>query len=110
MIISLEKIIRFCISSVTGERYVISHDKKKLMYIDPNTLYGHSMSQPLLYIEIEMDRNGNSEGIINTLDGSDFGYFHEVVLKYADEIKEKTKNFPYCPEKKYVLKINLVNI
>ena len=41
---------------------------------------------------------------MNTLDDSFIGYFIEVDLKYPDNIKEKTKNFPFCPESK---KINL---
>ena len=40
------------------------------------------------------------EDILNTSDDSDYGYFIEVDLKYPDEIKEKTKNFPFAPENK----------
>ena len=41
------------------------------------------------------------EELLNTPDDSDIGYFVEVDLKYSDKIKEKTKNFPFCPEKNY---------
>ena len=38
--------------------------------------------------------------IVKTPDDSDIGYFIEVDLKYPDNIKEKTKNFPFCPANK----------
>ena len=38
------------------------------------------------------------EEILNTPGDSDIGYFLEVDLKYPDNIKEKSKNFPFCPE------------
>ena len=41
-------------SSVMSDRYVQSDDNKKILYIDANSLYGHSMSQPLLYDEIKL--------------------------------------------------------
>ena len=41
----------------------------------------------------------NLEDILYTKDDS-FGYFYEVGLKYSDEIKQKTKNFPFGPEHK----------
>ena len=61
-------------------------------------LYGHSMSQPLPYDEIKFDKNVKLEELLNTLDDSDIGYFIEVDLTYPDNIKEKTKNFPFAPE------------
>ena len=45
-----------------------------------------------------------SEEILNTPDDSDIGYFVEVDLRYHDIIKEKTKNFPFLPEKKVIHK------
>ena len=41
------------------------------------------------------------EDILNTSDDSEVGYFVEVDLKYPEEIREKTKNFPFCPENKF---------
>ena len=38
--------------------------------------------------------------ILNTPDDSDIGYFLEVDLNYPDDIKEKTRYFPFCPENK----------
>ena len=39
------------------------------------------------------------EGVLNTPDDSDIGYFVEIDLKYSDEFKEKTKKIPFAPEK-----------
>ena len=35
---------------------------------------------------------------MNIPDNGDIGYFVEIDLKYLDEIKEKTKNFPFWTE------------
>ena len=50
------------------------------------------------------------EKIINTPDDSDIGYLVEVDLRYFDGIKEKTKKFAFCPEKKLFLKIKIMII
>ena len=55
------------------------------------------MSQPP-YDEIKIDENIKLEDILYTPDDSDIGYFVEVDLKYPDNIKEKTKHFPFAPE------------
>ena len=60
------------------------------------------MIQPLPYDEIKFDRNVKLEDILNTPDDSDIGYFVEVDLKYPDNIKERTKNFPFAPENKKI--------
>ena len=49
MILLLEKNIRGGISSVIGDRYVRSDDNIRILYIDSNNLYGHSMSQTFPY-------------------------------------------------------------
>ena len=98
------------ISSVLGDRYVKSDENKKISYMDATNLYGHSICQFLPYYEIEMwhghpDLQMNwLEEILKTPDDNEIGYFLEVDLKYPDDIKEKTKHFPFCPENK---KINL---
>ena len=101
-ILILENNVRGGISSVMGDRYVQSDDNKKILYIDANNLYGHSMSEPLPYDEIKFDRDIKLEDILNTPDDSDIGYFVEVDLKYSDNIKEKTRNFPFAPVKKKI--------
>ena len=42
------------------------------------------------------------EKILHTPDDNEIGYFLEVDLKYLDNIKEKTKHFPFCPENKKI--------
>ena len=97
-------------SSVMGDRYVKSEDNKKIGYIDATNLNGHSISQLLPFDESEMwhghpDLYMNKlEEILNTPDDSDNGYFVEVDLRYPDNIKEKTMNFPFCPENKVIRK------
>ena len=72
--------------------------------MDATNLYGHSMSQMLLSDEIELwhghpDLYMNKiEEILYTPDDNVVGYFIEVDLKYPDNIKEKTKVFPFAPE------------
>ena len=68
------------------------------------------MNQPLRYDEIEMWHGhpdlclNKLEETLNTRDDSDFGYFMENDLSYPDDIKEKTKKFPFAPEKKVIHK------
>ena len=108
LILLLENNIRGGISSVMGDRYVNSDEIKKILYMDATNLYGHSISQMLPYDEIEMWHGDPYkcwnwlDEILNTPDDADIGYFVEVDLKYPDDIKEKTKNFPFCPENKKV--------
>ena len=102
MILLLENNIRGGISSVMGDRYIKSDENKKILYIDANNLYGHSMSQYLPYDEIKFDYNITLEDIINTRDDTDIGYFVEVDLKYPDNIKQKTKNFPFASVNKKI--------
>ena len=100
MILLIENNIRGGISSVMGDRYVKSDDKKKILYVDANNLYGWAMSQFLPFDEIKFV-NVSIEDILSTPDDSEIGYFVEVDLKYPDEIKQKTKYFPFCPENKF---------
>ena len=78
--------------------------------MDATNLYEHSMIQPLPYDEIEMWR-GHPDLYLNKLDenlkkpdDSDIGYFVEVDVKYPNNKKEKTKNFPFAPENKIIHK------
>ena len=103
MILALEKNMSGGISAVCGDRYVKSDENKKILYVDANNLYGHSMSKPLPYDEIKFDKNVRLEDILNTPDDSDVGYFIEVDIKYLDNLKEKTKIFPFNPESKKII-------
>ena len=101
MILMLENNIRGGILSVMGERYVKSEENKKILYIDANNLDGWAMSQYLPYDETEFVGDVKLEDILNTSDDNEVGYFVEVEVKYPDGIREKTKNFPFCPENKF---------
>ena len=85
-----------------GDRYVKSDENKKILFIDANNLYGRAMSEYLPYDENKFDRKVKLEDKLNTPDNSDIGYFIEVDLTYPDNIKEKTKNFPFAPESKKI--------
>ena len=102
MTLLLEKNIRGGLSSVMGDTYIQSDENKKILYIDANNLYGHSMSESLPNDEIKFDNNVNLEDTINTPDDSDIGYFAEVNLEYPDNTKEKTKSFPFASVNKKV--------
>ena len=101
LILLLENNIRGGISSVMRNRYVKSDDNKKILYIDANNLYGLAMSQYLPYDDIKLDNKVKLDDISNTSDDSELGYFVEVDLKYPEELKEKTKYFPFAPENKF---------
>ena len=108
LILLIENNIRGGISSVMGDVHVKSDEKNKIIYADATKLYGHSMSQLLPYDEIEMWHGQPDkywkwlDKILNTPDDSELGYFLEVDLKYPDDIKQKTKYFPFCPENKQI--------
>ena len=108
LILLIENNIRGGIGSVMGDRYVKSDENKKILYMDATNLCGHSMTQMLPYDEVEMwhgdpDKCWNwLDEILNTPDDADVRYFLKVDLKYPDNIKEKTKNLPFCPENKKI--------
>ena len=87
-----------------GDRFVESNENKQILYIDANNLYGWAMSQYLPTSEFEklqLPEEYILEQIVEDLthypDNTEFGYFIECDLEYPVEIKEKTKNFPFCP-------------
>ena len=102
MILLLENNIRGGITSVMGDRYVISDENKKILYVDAINLYGHSMSEPLPYDEIKFDNIVKLKDILDTPDDNDIGYFIEVGSKYPDNVKEKTRHIPFAPENKKI--------
>ena len=93
MILLLKNIIRGGLISAMDDRCVKSDENKKIMNIDANSLYVHSMSQPWPYDGIKFDRNYKLE---DTPDVSDIGYFVEIDSFYPDNIELKNKNFPLC--------------
>ena len=60
------------------------------------------MSQLLPYDEIEFEKDICLEEFLNTPNDKDIGYSIEVDLNNPDNIKEKTKCFPFCPENKII--------
>ena len=111
MILLLENNIRAGISAVMGDRYVKSDEKEKITYMDATNLYDHSMSQMLLSDESNFEKKICLEEIIFTPDDNEIGYFIGVDLNYPDNIKEKTKYFPFCPEnEKFIPKNNVMII
>ena len=90
-----------------GDRYVVSDDNKKILFIDATNLYGHSMSQTLPYDEIKIERKVCSEDLLNTPDDNDIGYFLQVD---PDNTKEKKSIFHRVHKIKNVIKIFLVII
>ena len=104
LLLLLENNIRGGISSVMGDRHVQSDENKQILYIDANNLYGWAMSQYLPIGEFEklnFPEEYELEQIVEDLgfipDDNEYGFFIECDLLYPAEIKEKTKNFPFCP-------------
>ena len=104
LLLLLENNIRGGISSVMGNRHLQSDKNKQILYIDANNLFGWAMSQYLPTSEFEklqLPEEYILEQTVEDLrfipDNNDFGYFIECDLEYPVEIKEKTKNFPFCP-------------
>ena len=58
------------------------------------------MIQTLPYDEVRIDRDVELKGILNTSNDSHFGNFVECELTCPDQIGERTKLFPFCPEQK----------
>ena len=93
-----------------SDRYVKSDENKKILYVDANNLFGHSMSQTLPFEEIKFEKINCVKVILNTPDDNEIGYFLEVDLRFTDNIKEKTKKFLFCSEKKLFLTISIMII
>ena len=109
MILLLENNIRGGISSVMGDRYVRSDKNKKILYIDAKILYGWAMSESLPYDGNKFEKDFCLNDILNAPDDSNIGYFIEVDLTYPDNIKEKTKKFPFAPENKKINPDNFID-
>ena len=60
------------------------------------------MSEYLPHDESKFERNVELEDLLNTPDESDIGYFVEVDLRYPNNIREKTKHFPFALENKKI--------
>ena len=90
-------------SACMGSRYV-KRGERRIVYEDVNNLYGWIMSQYLPtgdFREIKVTRS-NIKTILRTPDNDDHGFLIECDLEYPNSIHEKTKHFPFLPEKKTV--------
>ena len=103
LLLLLENNIRGGISSVMGNRHVQSDEIKQILYIDANNLYGWAMSQYLPtgeFKKLQLPENYSQDQLVEDLlqipDDNEYGYFIEKDLENPVEIKEKTKNFPFC--------------
>ena len=77
---------------------------RKILYVDANNLYGHSISHPLRYDEIKFERDNCLNEILSTPDDKSIGFFSEVDLSYLYNIRQKTKHFPFCLQIKSISK------
>ena len=99
--------IRGGLSGVFGARYIESDNNTVILHVDMNNLYGFAM---LMYLPTGnfkiYENNSLTESfinkVLNTDDCSNTGYVLIVDLIYPDNIKYKSKNFPFCPENKSI--------
>ena len=99
--------IRGGISGVFGDRYFESDNNHKILYVDQKKLYGNAMSQHLPTGNFQIyETNSITEFLIdkvlNPHDCINIWYVLIVDLIYPDNIKEKSKNFPFGPENKVI--------
>ena len=88
-------------SAFMGKRYV-KRGERKIVYEDWTNLYGWSMSQYLPtgnFREIKVTRK-SLKTILKSPDKDKHGFLIEGDLEYPSNIHEKTKHFPFLPEKK----------
>ena len=88
------------ISPVLGGTHVKSAEKKPILSIYATKVYGGAVSESAPDHKIKLDKNVREEDLLNTHDDSKIGYFIVWDLYYPDNMKEKTKFFPFCPENK----------
>ena len=85
--------------------YNPSKEKKYIMYLDANNLYGWAMSKPLLKSNFKWKRMmPTEEEILNKKENGKTGWILEVDLEYPRELHEEHDSFPLAPEKKVVTK------
>ena len=99
--------IRGGLSGVFGDRYIESDNNTVILHVDMNNLYGFAMLFHLptgnfqIYENISITESFINK-VLNTHDCSSIGYILIVDLIYPDNIKYKSKNFPFCPENKII--------
>ena len=103
--------IRGGISGIFGDRYIESDNNTVILHVDMNNLYGFAMLMHLPTGNFQIyENNSITESfinkVLNTHDCSNTGYVLIVDLIYPDNIKYKSKNFPYCPQNKTIDPVN----
>ena len=99
----LENNMRGGPSSCMGNRYV-KRGERKIVYEDMIILCGWSMSQYLPtgdFREIKVTRN-SLKSILRTPDNDEHGFLIDCDLENPSSIHEKTKKFPFLPDKKTI--------
>ena len=99
----LENNMRGGPSACMGNRYV-RRGRRKIVYEDMTNLYGWGMSQYLPigdFREIKVTRS-ILKSILRTPYNDEHGFLTECDLEYPSSVHEKTKYFPFLPEKKTV--------
>ncbi len=109
MLQMVERMKRGGLCVVGSKRYVQANNKyldnynpeqesNYLMYWDANNLYCWAMSQPLPFKDLKFENNITLENILETSDNNDVGYYVECDLSYPEELHDKFKEYPPCPE------------
>ena len=72
-----------------------------IKYLDFNSLYASAMVQALPTGEIKVceDPETGLADTVYTRSSSNTGYVYIIDIKYTDELKQKTKKYPFFPEK-----------
>ena len=94
MLLVLENNICGGISSVMGDRHVVSDVNKQILYIDASNRYGWAMSQYLptgnsdkLLFPDNYSQEQVVEDLLEIPDDNEYGFFTECDLEYPVEIK-----------------------
>ena len=99
--------IRGGLSGVFGDRYIASDINTEIMQVDMNNLYGFAMLMHLPTGNFQFYENNSITKsfiikVLSTHVCSNIDYVLIVDLIYPDNIKYKSKNFPFCPENKTI--------
>ena len=84
-----------------SNRSMAEHDQRCIWYIDANNLYGYALMQKLPYKDFSFS-DSTLDGVLNTPDNSDYGYWLICDLEYTNECKDRTSNFQLLPYRREV--------
>ena len=83
-----------------GDSFAESGEKRQIVHIDANNLYGWSMGQYLPNEDTKFMKIVELEDISNTPNESNVGFFVEVDLNFSDNIKKNKKLYSFSNEQK----------